>query len=165
MNLSIVVAMASNGIIGRNGDLPWRLSADLKHFKAITMGKAIIMGRLTHESIGRPLPGRQNIVLTRDRHYKAEGCSLIHDLKSLEILFAREEAMIIGGAQIYADTLPLANKLFITEVHADVSGDVSFPAFNRAQWQETSRESYSADDKNDHDYSFVTLKRVQTPPQ
>ncbi len=165
MNLSIIVAMASNGIIGRNGDLPWRLSADLRHFKAITMGKAIIMGRLTHESIGRPLPGRQNIVLTRDLTYKAEGCTVVHDLQSIETLVAGAEAMIIGGAQIYADTLPLVNKLFITEVHAELRGDVSFPDFRRDEWQETSRESYPADDKNDHDYSFVTLKRVQTPRQ
>ncbi|NKB38152.1 MAG: dihydrofolate reductase [Gammaproteobacteria bacterium] len=160
MNLSIVVAMASNGIIGRNGDLPWRLSADLRHFKAITMGKPIVMGRLTHESIGRPLPGRDNIVLTRDHNYTAVGCSVIHDLQSLETLFAEQEAMIIGGAQIYADTLPFVKRLYLTEVHAEVEGDVCFPVFKRDEWTETSRDFHLADEKNDYDYSFVTLARL-----
>ena len=106
MDLSIVVAMASNGVIGRNGDLPWRLPADLREFKAITMGKPIIMGRLTHESIGRPLPGRENIVLTRDPGYRARGCQVIHDLAELNDILNDSEAMIIGGARLYEAALP-----------------------------------------------------------
>jgi dihydrofolate reductase len=161
MNLSIIVAMSKNGVIGRNGDLPWYLSADLKHFKAITMGKPIVMGRKTHESIGKPLPGRENIILTRNKDYQAEGCTVINKLNDLDTKFpAYDELMIIGGAQLYDDALPLARKLFITEVHAEVEGDTYFPEFAREQWQEIDRQDFKADEKNDFDYSFVVLKRV-----
>ena len=159
MDLSIVVAMASNGVIGRNGDLPWRLPADLREFKAITMGKPIIMGRLTHESIGRPLPGRENIVLTRDPGYQARGCRVINDLAELNDILNDSEAMIIGGARLYEAALPVARRLYITEVHADVEGDVSFPDFDREPWKETRRERHQADEDNQFDYSFVLLER------
>ena len=159
MELSIVVAMASNGVIGRNGDLPWRLPADLQEFKAITMGKPIIMGRLTHESIGRPLPGRENIVLSHDPDYRAQGCRIINNLKELDDIVKDDEAMIIGGARLYADVLPVARRLYITEVHADVEGDVSFPEFDRTAWTESRRQRYQADAKNEYDYSFVLLER------
>lgn len=159
MELSIVVAMASNGVIGRNGDLPWRLPADLKEFKAITMGKPIIMGRLTHESIGRPLPGRENIVLSRDPDYRAQGCRVINNLKELNDIVKDDEAMIIGGARLYADALTVARRLYITEVHADVEGDVRFPEFDRTAWMESRRQRYQADAKNEYDYSFVLLER------
>jgi dihydrofolate reductase len=161
MNISIVVAMSSNSLIGRDGDLPWHLSADLQHFKSITMGKPVVMGRLTYESIGRPLPGRENIVLTRDIEYKAEGCTIVHDLEQITSRCSyTEEIMIIGGAQLYIETIPLANKLFITEVHAELDGDIFFPDFDRKQWREIERQHFDADEKNDFDYSFVVLEHI-----
>jgi dihydrofolate reductase len=161
MNISIVVAMSSNSLIGRDGDLPWHLSADLQHFKSITMGKPMVMGRLTYESIGRPLPGRENIVLTRDPDYKADGCTIVHDLEQITSRCSdTEEIMIIGGAQLYIETIPLANKLFITEVHAELAGDTFFPDFDRKQWREIERQYFDADEKNDFDYSFVVLEHV-----
>lgn len=160
MEISIVVAMSSNAVIGRNGDLPWHLSADLKHFKSITMGKPVVMGRITHESIGRPLPGRENIILTRDDNYKAEGCTIINNLNDISSRFsAAEEIMIVGGSQLYAETLAAAKKLFITEVHAELAGDTYFPDFDRGQWREIERQDCKADEKNDFDYSFVVLER------
>jgi len=161
MNISIIVAMSSNGVIGREGELPWHLSADLKHFKTITMGKPIVMGRITHESIGRPLPGRENIILSRDPAYQAKGCTVFNDLDDI---FQRcsefDEIMIVGGSDLYARALPLAGKLFITEVHTEIEGDTCFPEFDRAQWQETERQDFSADEKNEFDYSFVVLEKV-----
>ncbi|MBT7952183.1 MAG: dihydrofolate reductase [Gammaproteobacteria bacterium] len=161
MNISIVVAMSSNSLIGRDGDLPWHLSADLQHFKSITMGKPILMGRKTHESIGRPLPGRENIVLTRNKDYRANGCTVINQLNELESRFLdSDELMIIGGAQLYADALEVSKRLFITEVHADLEGDTYFPEFDRGQWREIERQAFKADEKNDFDYSFVVLERL-----
>jgi len=160
MAISIVVAVAGNGVIGRNGKLPWRLPADLRHFRSITMGKPIVMGRLTHESIGRPLPGRKNIVVTRNREYRAEGCCVIHGPGELAAaLPGTVEVMIIGGAGLYADMLPLANRLYMTEVHAKIEGDVCFPEFDRRQWQEAERQFHRADGENEYDYSFVRLVR------
>ena len=152
--------MSENGIIGNNGDLPWHLSADLQHFKSITMDKPIVMGRLTHESIGRPLPGRENIILTRNKSYRAEGCRVIHDLSELDSSADSTEMMIIGGAQLYAETLSIADRLYLTEVHAEVKGDTSFPDFIRADWHEVQRESFKADEKNEYDYSFVVYDRA-----
>ena len=161
MNISIVVAMSSNSLIGKDGNLPWHLSADLQHFKSITMVKPIVMGRLTYESIGRPLPGRENIVLTRDPGYKADGCTIVHDLEQVTSRCSdTDEIMIIGGAQLYIETIPLANKLFITEVHAELDGDTFFPDFERKQWREIERQRFDADEKNDFNYSFVVLERI-----
>jgi len=161
MDISIVVAMSSNSLIGREGGLPWRLSEDLKHFKSITMGKPIVMGRLTYESIGRPLPGRENIILTRDPEYKAEGCTIIHQLDQMKSSASdADELMIIGGAQLYLETLPMANKLFVTEVHAELDGDTFFPDLDRSQWREIERQRFKADEKNDFDFSFVVLERI-----
>jgi len=160
MTISIIVAMDKKGVIGLEGDLPWHLSADLKRFKAMTMGKPLIMGRKTHESIGRPLPGRKNIILTQSQEFKAEGCTVVHSLE--EALLAAgevDEVMIMGGSGIYDQSLDRANRLYITEVHADVSGDVYFPEFDRGEWVEIEREYHSADDKNDFDYSFVVMER------
>ena len=161
MDVSIVVALSSNGVIGRDGELPWYLSADLKHFKSITMGKPIVMGRLTHESIGRPLPGRENIVLTRDVNYLAEGCRIINHLGDISAKSLKtEEIMIIGGARLYADALPLANRLYMTEVHTEIPGDVFFPDFDREQWQEVERQYFEADEKNEFNYSFVVMQKM-----
>lgn len=160
MHISLIVAMDRNRVIGNKGKLPWHISADLKNFKAITMGKPIIMGRKTHESIGRPLPGRENVVITRDKNYKAEGCTVLH---SLEEVFEKynnlEEIMIMGGADLYEQTLDKANRIYLTEVHAEVEGDTYFPDFDREIREEIYRQDFKADEKNQYDYSFVILAK------
>ncbi len=161
MKLSLVVAMDKNRVIGIDGGLPWHLSSDLKYFRDITMGKPIIMGRKTHESIGRPLPGRQNIVVSRNSEFIAEGCDVVTSVEAaLKLVENVPEVMMIGGASLYVDVLPAADQLYMTEVHAEVEGDTWFPELDVAEWQELSRTEFSADDKNDHDYSFVVLDRV-----
>lgn len=161
MQLSIIVAMDRNRVIGNNDSLPWQLSADLKNFKKITMGKPIVMGRKTHESIGRPLPGRENIILTRDNHYQAKGCTV---LNSMDEIFDHcrdiEEVMITGGAEIYNMSLAQVTHLYLTEVHAEIEGDTFFPEFDQSEWKEVSRENYKADEKNEFDYSFVLFERI-----
>lgn len=161
MKISIIVAMDKKGIIGLEGGLPWHLSADLKHFKTITMGKPLIMGRKTHKSIGRPLPGRKNIVLTHSKEFKAEGCTVVHSLEdAFQAAGDVDEVMIMGGSGIYDQSLARAGRLYLTEVDADVKGDVYFPEFNKGEWIEVEREEHSADEKNDFDYSFVVMERV-----
>lgn len=161
MIISIIAAMDIKGVIGLEGVLPWHLSADLKRFKAMTMGKPLIMGRKTYESIGRPLPGRKNIVLTQSQEFKAEGCTVVHSLEEALLVAGEvDEVMIMGGSGIYDQSLDRANRLYITEVHAEVSGDVYFPEFDIGEWVEIKREDHSADDKNDFDYSFVVMERV-----
>ncbi|MEX2524142.1 MAG: type 3 dihydrofolate reductase [Gammaproteobacteria bacterium] len=160
MFISLIVAMDDNGVIGADGGLPWRLSADLKHFKEVTMGKPIVMGRRTHESIGRPLPGRENIVLTRDQNYKAEGCTVLHSIDDLFIHCRyHEEVMIMGGAELYRQFLDRAHLIYLTEVHARVEGDTYFPDYNPDIWDEVAREDFRADEDNEYDYSFVVLKK------
>jgi len=163
MKVSIVVAMDDNRVIGADGRLPWHLSADLRHFKSITMGKPIIMGRRTHESIGRSLPGRENVVITRNRNYRAQDCTV---LQGLECVYARfsnvHEIMIMGGGELYKQTLDRADRIYLTEVHTECDGDTRFPDFVREQWREVEREDYRADEKNEFDYSFVILDR-KTP--
>lgn len=161
LELCLIVAMADNRVIGRAEALPWRLSADLRRFKALTMGHPLLMGRKTFESIGRPLPGRTNIVITRDPNARFEGCVIAHSLDDA-IAHARTEgarrAFIIGGAQIYAAALPRVDTIEMTEVHAAVEGDTIFPPLDGA-WREQSRERFDADEKNEHPYSFVRLQR------
>ena len=160
MLVSIIVALARNRVIGKEDGLPWHIPNDLKHFKIITMGKPIIMGRKTHESIGRPLPGRENIILTRDENYKAEGCTVLHSLEAIyEHCNDLEEIMITGGAEIYKQSLAHVQRLYLTEVYAEVEGDTFFPEFDRDQWIELSREDHQADEKNEFDYSFLVLER------
>jgi dihydrofolate reductase len=161
MRISLIVAMDRNGVIGAGGRLPWRLPADLRRFKAITMGKPIVMGRRTHESIGRPLPGRENIVVTRDRDFRAPGCTILHGVDAvLEHCRGAEEIMIMGGAELYRQLLPEADRIHLTEVHADLAGDTSFPPWNREDWREISREDFPADERNEFPYSFVVLERA-----
>jgi len=161
MIISIIVAMDKKGVIGLEGGLPWRLSADLKHFKAITMSKPLIMGRKTHESIGRPLPGRKNIVLTHAKDFDVEGCTIVHSLDdAFQAAGDVDEVMIMGGSGIYDQSLARAGRLYLTEVHADVKGDLNFPEFDKAEWLEIERQDHCADEKNDFDYSFVVLERV-----
>lgn len=161
MRLSLIVAAADNGVIGHEGQLPWHLPPDLKHFKALTLGKPVIMGRKTFESIGKALPGRQNIVLSRDPGYGAPGVRVVRDLESALWAAADvEEIMVIGGAVIFAQALPMADRIYWTEVHADVAGDTVFPPFDRDDWQETAREDVAARDTLPA-YSFVCLERRQ----
>ena len=160
MKISIIVAMDRNHVIGSEGDLPWHISSDLQNFKKITMGKPIIMGRKTHESIGRPLPGRENIILTRDKDYRVEGCTVLNSLDEvIEHCKDIDEIMITGGSEIYQLALDKASKLYLTEVHTEIDGDTHFPEFDKGDWEEISRENFKADEKNDFDYSFVVLKR------
>ena len=162
MIISIIVAMDRHRVIGNKGKLPWHISADLKNFKAITMGKPIIMGRKTHESIGRPLPGRENVVLSRDAGYQAQGCTVLGSLEEVYERFTdTDEIMIMGGADLYEQTLDKANRIYLTEVHTEVEGDTYFPDFDRETWEETSRQDFKADEKNQYDYSFVILERSQ----
>jgi dihydrofolate reductase len=160
MTLSLMVAMDRNGIIGRNNQLPWHLSADLKHFKATTMGKPIIMGRKTHESIGRALPGRTNIVLSTTAKDLAPGCKVVASVEEARLAVAgTEEAVVIGGAAVYASFLPEVDRLYVTHVDAEVIGDVTFPPVDWADWQESDRVNHAADGRNDYPFSIVTYQR------
>jgi dihydrofolate reductase len=140
--LSLIAAVAANGVIGSDNTLPWRLPEDLKRFKALTLGHPVIMGRKTFESIGRPLPGRRNIIVSRNALYSADGCEVATSLNAaLDVCKAAgDEIFVIGGAQIYAEALPMARRLYLTEIHRAYSGDARFPEFDRHHWQEISRE-------------------------
>jgi dihydrofolate reductase len=159
--IEFVVAVARNGVIGRDNALPWRLPADLQHFKRTTIGRPILMGRRTWESLGRPLPGRTNLVLTRAAGYVAEGATVVHTLdEALRAAAGAEAVMVIGGAELYRELLPRAQVLHLTEVGADVDGDVRFPDWDRAAWREVWREDHPADEKHAHPYAFVRLERI-----
>jgi len=168
MRISLVVAVAENGVIGSDNDLPWRLKGDMKHFKATTMGKPIIMGRKTYDSIGRPLPGRTNIVMSRSRSDMPEG---VVQVSSLEEAFKAaqacdaEEVCVTGGAEIYALALPYAHTLHFTRVHMDADGDTVFPEFDEAQWRETSAERFDASETDSAAYTILQLDRKGEPPR
>jgi len=162
MRLSIIVATAENGVIGRDGKLPWHLSDDLRHFKELTMGHTVIMGRRTWESIGRPLPGRQMVVVSRQPDYEAAGCQVVSDLDDALAIAEQiddDEAFVIGGAQIYQLALPRADRLYLTRVHADVGGDVRFPEIDPAEWKLLESQRHEADDKNDYPFSMERYER------
>jgi len=160
MKLSLIVAMATNRTIGLNNKMPWHLSADLQHFKKITMGQPIIMGRKTFESIGRPLPGRQNIIISRNTDYQQQGCSVFNDLDSaLQSCTENDEVFVIGGATLYKATLARADRLYITEIHNEFKGDTWFPEIQQAQWREVEREDINDDNSVDFNYSFMTYDR------
>ena len=162
--VSLIAALAENRVIGRNNALPWRLPADLKRFRRLTTGHPVILGRKNYESIGRPLPERTNIVVTRDRDYRAPGCIVV---ASLDAAYAAAgdatEIFIIGGAELYAQTLARADRLYLTLVHAAVPGDTYFPEFDRAEWVEIERERHEPDANHVHAFSFVTYDRRQAP--
>ncbi|MEM5372003.1 dihydrofolate reductase [Paraburkholderia azotifigens] len=161
--LTLIVARARNGVIGRDNQLPWRLPEDLAFFKRTTMGAPIVMGRKTHESIGRVLPGRRNIVVTRDAARRFEGCDTVTNLDDALAVAARDgaaEAFLIGGAQLYEEGLLRAEKMIVTEIHADFDGDARFPAPDAAHWVEVSRETHQAKEPNDFQYAFVVYQRV-----
>jgi dihydrofolate reductase len=164
MRISLIVAVSRNGVIGRNGTMPWHLPADLRHFKRTTMGKPVVMGRRTHESIGGPLPGRTNIVMTRNRDFRAEGCVVAHSLEEAlaaarTAAAARGEVLIIGGGAVYAAFLPRADRIYLTRVAADVPGDTRFPDPDPATWNETGREERPADAQNPYACTFLVLDR------
>jgi dihydrofolate reductase len=161
--IAIIAAMARDRVIGKDNRLPWHLPADLKHFKALTMGKPMIMGRATWESLPGLLPGRPHIVVTRNPAYVAEGATVAHSLEAAIRVAAQDgvdEIVIIGGANLYAQALPLADCLYLTEIDASVAGDAFFPALNLKEWRETQSESHTPDEKNRYAYRFVTLVRA-----
>lgn len=158
--LSLIVARANNGVIGSKNDLPWYLSADLRRFKELTTGHTVVMGRKTYESImtrlGHALPDRRNIVLTRQA-LDLPDAEIIHDIRDIEDL---GDVFVIGGAEVYKATIDLADRLYMTEVHADIDGDAHFPAIDPAVWREISREPHEADEKNQYAYDFVVYERL-----
>ena len=161
--VSLIVAMAQNGVIGRDNALPWRLPEDLKRFKAFTLGKMLLMGRKTYESIGRPLPGRTNLVLTRDRGFLAPGVVVVHSVEEALAHAADNELVAIGGAEIYRLVLPFARRLYLTHVHADVPGDTYFPDFDPTQWADVEWRMHPADEQHAYPLTFVTLERRNVP--
>jgi len=161
--ISLIVAASTNNVIGARGDLPWRLSADLKRFKELTMGKPVVMGRKTYESIGRPLPGRQNIVITRQSNYSPVGCTVVQSVEAaIDAAGDAGEIMIIGGSHIYEAFLPLADRIYLTRVHAKVDGDTFFPELLESEWQQQIVTSHEADEANAHPSSFITCDRRTT---
>jgi len=160
MSLSIIVAMARNRTIGVNNTLPWRCPEDMKHFKALTMGHYMIMGRKTFDSIGKPLPGRTTVVLTHDLNLKIKGCLIAHSLQEAISACADDpQIFIVGGADIYAQSLQLADTLYITEIQQDVEGDAHFPRFSRDAWQEISRKRCMQEIPQPLEFHFVTYQR------
>jgi dihydrofolate reductase len=159
--ISFLVAIDKNRVIGKDNALPWRLPADLKFFKDVTMGHTIIMGRKTYESIGRALPGRENVVLTRDEHYHAEGCTILHYISDVEEMEKNtdKELIVIGGAEIFKQTFPIADRLYITEIDEEFEGDTFFPEFNEEEWKVVSKKKGIKDEKNPYDYYFLVYDR------
>ncbi|WP_420962752.1 dihydrofolate reductase [Brucella sp. IR073] len=165
--ISLIVAIAQNGVIGRDNGLPWRLSTDMKRFKAITIGKPVIMGRKTWESIGRPLPGRANIVVTRDASYFPEGAETAHSVeRALELGRIRaaeaevDEICVIGGGEIYRQALPLADRLHVTEIIGEVEGDTTFPKIDPAKWRKVSVEEVDAGEKDSHATRYIVYEKA-----
>lgn len=167
--ISLVVAVGENGVIGRGGALPWRLSGDLKYFKRVTLGRPVIMGRKTYESIGKPLPGRTNIVVSRQQGFEAPGCLVCQSFEAaLEaarreaVALRADEICVIGGAGLYDTALAGADRIYLTEVHLAPEGDTFFPKLDKAQWREIQRDLQKAGDRDDGAYDFVILDRVGT---
>lgn len=163
MSFSIIVAQARNGVIGKKNELPWRLSGDLKRFKALTLGHPVVMGRKTYDSIiariGKPLPDRENIILTRQKDFAAPGCLVINDLSEIEARARDQEIFILGGEEVYKLALPKVSKVYLTEIEAEVDGDAFFPKLEESEWKLISEESYPADEKNDYDSKFRIYER------
>lgn len=161
MKISIIAAMAGNYAIGLNNQMPWHLSADLKKFKSITMGSPILMGRKTHESIGRALPGRDNIIISRNPDYKQEGCLVFNNMEeAIASCDKQEEIFIIGGASLYKEMLPKADFLYLTQINKTFEADIFFPVIDKKDWKEIAREDVDNDPSVDFTYSFLTLERL-----
>lgn len=160
MFISAIFAMSENRVIGKDHQLPWHLPADLKHFKKITLGKPILMGRNTYESIGRPLPGRCNVVITRESDYQAPGCVIVNSIEqALAVTRNNAEIVVIGGALLYEAMLPLVQRLYMTIIHHAFDGDTFFPTLNQDDWQEIERIDHAQDSDNPYSYSFFILDR------
>ena len=160
MLLSLIVAVAKGNVIGGDNKLLWHLPADLKHFKNVTMDHTIIMGRKTFESIGKPLPGRKNIVVTRQDDYQANGCTVVNNLQeAINSCEKEEEAFIIGGAEIFRQSIPAADKIYLTRIDHAFDGDVFFPNLNFSEWKLVKYVKYHADEKNKYEYSFAEYER------
>ena len=166
MTIALIVAASKNNVIGRNNQLPWHLPGDLQYFKTMTLGKPVIMGRKTFESIGKPLPGRDNIVISRQTNYAADGIKVVSSLEqaialgqSINLINGIEEVMVIGGAQIYEKSLDLADRVYLTRVHRKVEGDAYFPALDSQLWHEIAREDIAAKEPNPFDFSYLVLER------
>ena len=169
VDISIIVAMCENRVIGRDGGMPWHLPGELQYFKKVTMSKPVVMGRRTFESIGRPLPGRANIIITRDTTYAPDGVTVAHTLSdALRLATERAvadgagEVMVIGGGQVYAEALDQASRVYLTEIHVTIDGDTFFPALPPEEWREVSRFSDENGEYSDPRYSFVILERTST---
>jgi len=161
MEISLIVAMATNRAIGLNNKMPWHLSADLKKFKQITMGSPILMGRKTYESIGRPLPGRSNIIISRNTDYQQPGCLVFNTIEqAIKSCQQYDEIFVIGGATFYEAMIAVADKLYLTEINKAFEADTFFPVINRAEWKEVAREDISNDPSVDFTYSFITLEKA-----
>lgn len=161
MAVSLIVAAAANNVIGHGGKLPWRLPEDMRRFRVLTMGKAVIMGRLTHESIGRALPGRRNIVISRQSGYRASGCDVVATpAAALDLAADAGEVMVIGGGRIYQQMLPLADRIYLTRVHAEPEGDAFFPVLDDAQWQIIEFDEFAVTAERPVGFSFAVLQRV-----
>jgi len=160
MTISIVVAISENRAIGKDNKLLWYLPNDLKHFKAITTGNTVIMGRKTYESVGKPLPNRRNIIITR-QDIAIEGCEVVNSIKAaLELCRTEREVFIVGGAEIYKQSLHLTDRIYLTVVHKQFEGDSFFPEIKKTDWLQVSREDHQPDEKNSLPYSFITYERV-----
>jgi dihydrofolate reductase len=158
--ISLIVAAAENNVIGRDGRLPWHLPADLRRFKSLTMGKPIVMGRRTFESIGKPLPGRRNIVVTRRAGYEAPGCEVVGSIDAaLAAAVDADEIMVIGGGDVYRQLLPRADRIFFTRVHFECDGDAIFPELDADEWRVAEEETHAADAANEHAFTAITLER------
>jgi dihydrofolate reductase len=163
--VSFVVAMDRNRLIGKGSGLPWRLPDEIRRFKAITMGHPVLMGRKTYETIPqkfRPLPGRTNIILTRQKGYEAPGCIVVHSMEeALSAVSPEEELMVIGGSQLFNALLPVVDRLYLTEIDGQYEGDVYFPELNMTQWSEVAREEHPRDDRHDSPFVFLMLERIR----
>lgn len=160
MIISIVVAVAKNGVIGDQNRLIWHISEDLKHFKALTTSHTVIMGRKSYESIGKPLPNRRNIIISRNIRYRADGCEVAASLaNAIDLCKEEEEVFIIGGGQIYNQSLEIANKLYITEINHEYDGDTHFPKIDKSIWKEVSRKSFTHGEKYEYPFDFVIYQR------
>ncbi len=165
MRISIIAALAENYTIGKDNQLPWHLSEDLQHFKAMTLGKPIIMGRKTFSSIGKPLPGRTNIVVTRQQELNIPGCKVVNCLDSaLNAAIDSDEVMIIGGANLYRQMLPFANYMYLTQIHKTFPGDSHFPKWPKDQWQKIKQDDFHSTE-GEFDYSFVEYQRIKAPEE
>lgn len=158
--ISLIAAMAQNRTIGINNTLPWRLPGELKYFKSVTMGHHILMGRKTYESIGKPLPGRTTVIITRNQDYRAPGCIIANTLEAaISVCAADDEIFFIGGAELYSQALHVADRLYLTEIQKDFEGDAHFPAFDYNQWLEIKREKHKVDEADSLEYHFVVYDR------